>query len=304
MGMSDLLIEKWAAEPVDIEVTFLCPHCGHPAAAWLKVPGDDDDYAEEVSCLNSEETHECTVRLRRKNGFHTGYVEGHPGVKLSIHELDTSDDDWDEPLPEPGAYGHFLVAMQEWRSNVAALGTPDGGGSRNRMLFSTLYSIAEAYFSDAITGSALVDPTVQRKLIKLEPLGLHDKQLSLDTVLDNPTIVRDMILATLQGLSFHKLILVSRISETAFGKPILPRDKDARTLAVASVQKRHDCVHRNGFDTEGKKHADITCEYLSRMGMIIEEMAQSLDNAIKDAQAKRFFEDLDAASAPTNPRGC
>ncbi|MBY5325257.1 hypothetical protein [Rhizobium leguminosarum] len=292
-SMSDLLIEKWAAEPVDIEVTFLCPHCGHPAAAWLKVPGDDDDYAEEVSCLNPEEDHEWTVRLRKKNGIRTAYLEGQSGFDVSIHELNTSDDeDWEEPLPEPGAYGHLLDAMREWRSNVAALGTPDGGSSRNRMLFGTLYSIAEAYFSDAIIGSALVDITVQRQLIKLEALGLHDKQLSLDTVLDKPTIVRDMLRATLQGLSFHKLILVSRIAETVFGKPILPKDKDDRALAVSSVQKRHDCVHRNGFDTEGVKHTDITQDYLKKMGSIFEEMAQSLDDAMRDAQAKRFFEDL------------
>lgn len=303
MGMSDLLIEKWAAEPVDIEVTFLCPQCGHPAAAWLKVPGDDEDYAEEVSCLNSEEDHEWTVRLRKKNGIRTAYLEGQPGFKVSIHELDTSDDDWDEPLPEPGAYGIFLDAMREWRTNVSALGELDGGSSRNRMLFGTLYSIIEAYFADAIIGSALVDVKVQRQLIKLEELGLHDKQLSLDTVLDKPTIVRDMIRGTLQGLSFHKLIMVSRISEIAFGKPILPRDKDDRALAIRSVDKRHDCVHRNGVDKQGNKHTDITLDYLTKMGSILEEMAQSLENAMRDAQAMRLFEDLDAAKAPTISAG-
>jgi hypothetical protein len=291
--MSELMIERWAAEPVDVEVSFLCPRCGHPAAAWLKVPGDDDDYIEEVSCLNPESDHEWTVRLRRKNGYRTGSVEGHPGVDVSITELDTADDDdWDEPLPEPGAYGHFLDAMREWRGNVSAIGERDGGSSRNRMLYGTLYSIAEAYFSDAIIGSALADTNVQRQLIKLEALGLHDKQLSLDTVLDKPTIVRDMLRATLQGLSFHKLILVSRICETAFGKPILPKNKDDRALAVASVQKRHDCVHRNGVDIEGHKHTDITQDYLRKMGSIFEEMALSLESAMRDAQAKKFFEPI------------
>ncbi|MBZ5763053.1 hypothetical protein LAV84_28740 [Rhizobium sp. VS19-DR104.2] len=286
-SMSELMIERWQSEPVDVEVGFLCPHCGHPAAAWLKVPCDDDESIEEVSCLNPETDHGWIVRLCRKNGHRTGSVEGHPGVEVSIKELDTSDDDdWDEPLPEPGAYGHFLDAMREWRSNVSAIGEPDGSSSRNRMVYGTLYSIAEAYFSDAIIGSALADTTVQRQLIKLEALGLHEKQLSLDTVLDKPTIVRDMLRATLQGISFHKLILVSRISEIAFGKPILPKDKDDRALAVASVQKRHDCVHRNGVDIEGCKHTDITQDYLRKMGLIFDEMALSLESAMRDAQTR------------------
>jgi len=294
-SMSELMIQQWEAEPDDVEVSFLCPHCGHPAAAWLKVPGDDDDYVDEVSCLNPETDHEYTVRLRRKNGIRSASIEGHPGIPVSVRDLDTThdeEDDWDEPLPEPGAYGIFRDAMREWNGNVSALSEIDGGSSRNRMLFGTLYSIVEAYFADSIIGAALENVKIQKQLIKLEELGLHDKQITLDTVLEKPTIVRDMIRATLQGLSFHKLIMVSRISETAFGKPILPQDKDDRSLAIKSVDKRHDCVHRNGVDKQGNKHTDITQDYLRKIGSIFEKMAESLEGAMSDARVKEFVESL------------
>ncbi|MBB3747195.1 hypothetical protein FHX10_006751 [Rhizobium sp. BK591] len=291
-SMSELMIERWSAEPVHVEVGFLCPVCGHPSAAFLEFPGDEDDHIEEVSCLNPETDHEWTVRLRKKGGFYSGQLEQHHDVKVSVSMLDISDDDWDEPLPEPGAYGIFLDAMQEWRANVSAIGEASGASSRNRMLFGTLYSIGEAYFSDAIIGAALGDPEVQRRMLKLD--GLKDKQISLETVLDKPDIVREMVKTTLQGLSFHSLTLVNWICETAFGRAILPHDKIDRSLLMKSVNKRHDCVHRNGNDKDGNKHTDIDQDYLRKMGTLFERMAQSLESSMRDAEVKRFFEDLEA----------
>lgn len=295
--MKQYMMEQWESqefvEPIELEVGFLCPICGHPAAAWVHFPGDEEEYSAEVSCLNPDEDHQFSVSITRDEDDYSVVVDEHPDIDASAKAMDMSDD-WDEPLPEPGAYGIYTEAMKEWRSNVDALAQPHGDSSRNRMLFTTLYSIFEAYLSDSITGSALVDVRVQRRLVKLKELDLHDKQLSLDTVLENPNVVRDMLRAVLQKFSFHKLVPVSRISEVAFGKPILPRDQEDRALAVSSVQKRHDCVHRNGFDTEGNQHTDITRDYLNKLGEIFEGMASALEDAIRTAQAKIFFEDLDA----------
>lgn len=285
--------EIWSQR--DAEISFLCPHCGHPASALLKIPGDQEEHFEEVSCLDDDDPRDWTVIIRydELTGF-TAELEEASEVDVTIKVGGNHyDEDWDEPEPEPGAYGIFQNAMGEWRRNVFDLSTPGGASSRNRMLFTTLYSIFEAYLSDSIVGSALVDVPVQRRLIKLKELDLHDKQLSLDTVLENPNVVRDMLRAVLQKFSFHKLVPLSRISETAFGKPILPQDQEDRALAVASVQKRHDCVHRNGVDTEGNKHTDITQDYLNKMGAIFEGMASDLEDAIRDAMTKRFFENVD-----------
>ncbi|MDX1073061.1 hypothetical protein GOL32_32450 [Sinorhizobium medicae] len=177
---------------------------------------------------------------------------------------------WDEPEPEPGAYGIFQEAMRDWKKNVVELSTMEGTGSRNRMLFVTLYSILEAYLSDTIIGSAMEDVGVQRKMLKLE--GLKEKQISLETILDKPDIVREMVKTTLQGLSFHKLAQVNGMCEAAFGKPILPGDRDERALVMKSIDKRHDCVHRNGVTKEGTKHDDITSDYLLKLGALFENM--------------------------------
>lgn len=297
-GMKDLLIEMLESpEPldtgIDIEVGFLCPICGYPAAAYVVMPTDDEASTEQVECLNPDiEAHTWSVQLRHTTTGIKASVDGHPGARVSVKLLDTSDD-WMDPPPEPGSYGIFLGALEEWRFNVLDLGSPDGDSSRNRMLFSTLYSIVEAYLSDTITSAALNDKVIQGRLLKLD--GLKSKVVSLETVFTNPDIVRDMIKTTLQGLSFHNLRQVNGICSIAFGKSILPDDAAERAKLIHSVDKRHDCVHRNGLDKDGKKHTDITREYLSDLGTIFEKLAENLENAIQDAKFERFLEDVGTA---------
>ncbi|MBB3520980.1 hypothetical protein [Rhizobium sp. BK456] len=291
-SVKEYLHEVWSQ--VDVEVTFTCPHCRNPISKWLKVAGDEAEQFEEVACEYDEDEDAWTVIIRHDENVWSAELEKAADVDVTIKVDDTYD--WDEPEPEPDAYGIFRRALTDWRSNVRELGTPFGASSRNRMLFVTAYSILEAYLSDAIIGSAMEDVSVQRKMLKLD--GLKDKQISLETILDNPDIVREMVKTTLQGMSFHNLRAVNGMCESCFGKPILPRDKDDRALVMKSVDKRHDCVHRNGVDKEGNTHDDLTDDYLQKLGDIFAEMADSLDNAIRDKQAKKFFENLDDDDDP------
>lgn len=290
-AMKELMIEHMNARSgtLKLDVSFLCPTCGHPAAAWLDMPSDEDYLAEEVECLNREEPHSWTVELQDNATGIRGWISKHPGVNVSVTPLNTLDD-WDEPLPEPGSYGIFLDALEEWRYNVTDLGEADGGSSRNRMLFTTLFSIVEAYLSDTIIGAALADKDVQRHMLGLD--GLKGTVVSLETVLDKPNIVRDLVKTALQRMSFHNLTAVNGICKLAFKKPLLPSDNEDRALVIKSVDKRHDCVHRNGRDKDGNQHKDITQDYLRKLGVIFENMAQSLEDAMTDAKVARFFEDL------------
>lgn len=300
-AMKEYMMDLWAARPVHLEVSFLCPICGHPAAAFIEMPGDEAEHTEEVACLEPESDHVWTVNIERTEEYYRAELQQHPDVDVSVGILNSGDDeDWDEPLPEPGSYGIFLGALNEWRGNVTDLGKVDGASSRNRMLFTTLYSIVEAYLSDTIIGAALADKAVQKHMLTLD--GLKGAVVSLETVLEKPNIVRDMVKTALQGMSFHNLPAVNAICKVAFRKPILPEDKDQRALVMKSVDKRHDCVHRNGKDKEGNLHVDITQDYLRELGSIFESMAESLENAMTDAQVSRFFEDLGPAE-PAKEKG-
>ncbi len=286
-SVKEYMHELWSQ--VDAEVTFTCPHCRNPVSKWLKIAGDDPEQFEEVACEFDEDEDAWTVIIRHDENGWSAELEEDPDVDVTIN-VDDSYEDWYESEPEPGAYGIFCDAMGDWKRNLLELSTPGGASSRNRMLFGTLYSIAEAYFSDAIIGMAEIDTNLQRQMLKLK--SLKDRRVTLTTVLQKPTIVRDMVKTALQALSFHDLKQVNWISEKAFKKSILPRDQEDRKLILMSVGKRHDCIHRNGRDKDGNQHDDITSDYLKKVGAIFESMAETLEEAIRDAKAKIYFQDL------------
>jgi hypothetical protein len=288
-SVKEYLYELWSQ--IDFEVTFECPECGQTISESFKGDGAADDISEEVRCLNDECECDWVVIISKGDFSYSAHIDREADTEVSL-KVEDPWEGWDEPEPEPGAYGIFVEAMREWHYNVDAISEPEGWSSRNRMLFGTLYSIAEAYFSDAIVGSALVDTTVQRALLKVKELGLIDKQLTLETVLDKPEIVQEMIRASLQGLSYHNLVLVNGISRAVFRKPILPQNSDDRAIILSSVQKRHDCVHRNGLNMAGNVHRDITPQYLREIGRIFSEMAATLDRAVFALEVKRNFDAL------------
>ncbi|MBZ9810718.1 hypothetical protein [Mesorhizobium sp. ESP-6-2] len=302
--------EYWMMTRPDHEVSFRCPDCGHLAAAHVRVPSVDegsrdsvsDERVEEIECLNCDSS--WTLEMCADNKGLRLELFGYPAVDISASPLDISDDNWDDdPPPEPDAHSIFDNALQEWR---VLLGTfsdeKDGDASENRMLFTHLFSIVEAYLSDAIISLAMADTKVQARMIKVLPI-LKDKTVSLETIAGNPNIVRDMVRSALQDVSFHNLINVDKICGVALGKPLLPDLKDDRDLLVASIQMRHDCVHRNGRDKSGKRHDIITNTYLAKLGKLFKQMATDLDARILHMNIERNFEDPDqrAELFPTSP---
>lgn len=66
---------------------------------------------------------------------------------------------------------------------------------------------------------------------------------------------------------------------------------------MKSIDKRHDCVHRNGNTKAGVLHADITREYLEKIGGLFQDMAKTLDDAVDAMKTKQYLESLDENDA-------
>lgn len=280
----------------EFHIVMHCPVCGVPAETWLLDVPRVDPKAPATTILDEEHELDCDecgnrfeVTLRAFPGAFEVMLTEDTSQKGEFEHYDYDED----PPPEPGSYGIFLEALEEWRFNVNGLAEANGDSSRNRMLFATLYAIVEAYLSDAITGVALTDHVIMGKMLQLE--GLKGKSVSLETVYARPGIVREMVKTTLQGLSFHNLGMVNLVCRSAFGKPFLPADDAERAILMKSLDKRHDCVHRNGHDKDGNKHTDIDKMYLIKLGILFEQSARSLETAIELAKIELPFEDVPAA---------
>lgn len=285
--------EQWLETRPDYSISIDCPKCRRHIWSNVRAPEVEDRYEDEVD--EQSETIECpycdstwSVDLTATSTSLTALVLEYPEVEVSFEPIDWSNDRWDDyPDPEPDPHEIFVNAHRDWRSSVREVANShNGAASRNRMLFVQLYSIVEAYLSDAIVGLALRDTGVQARLIPVMP-ALKDKTVSLVSLAGNPNILREMVRSVLQEASFHSLGNVNSITLAAISKPILPQDKAERALLMASIDLRHDCVHRNGRRKDGTERDEVTRAYLETMGRLFRTLAYDLNATISQVDVAR-----------------
>ncbi|MCW1750237.1 MULTISPECIES: hypothetical protein [Rhizobium] len=298
--------EQWLETRPDHELTFACPKCGYPCASWVRPPDllhetedeDPDNFeVETVECIRCDST--WRVEITPGHETYRMTIGGNPDEDVTLHPLDMSDDEpyWDDlPEPEPQPHDIFQEALRDWWSLLGKIGDQtSGSASVNRMLFVQLFSIFEAYLSDEIVGLTIRDTAVQRSIIAALP-ALNKQTVSLLTVAEKPNLVRDEVRGALQRVSFHNLPVVDSICGKALNMPILPPSKEVRDILGAAVTARHDCVHRNGYDLDGKLTSIITVEWLMSLSKHFEGMANTLTFQVMNIDTARQIDMLGAQS--------
>ncbi|SJM35824.1 hypothetical protein [Mesorhizobium delmotii] len=282
----------------EFHVVAHCPSCGVPADAWLtEVPAPDltaesasDAIATgdiEIECETCGNVFPVTITAHL-TGWEA-HLTDDPKTKAEFEQLDYSYDDWLEEMePEPHPRAIFNQAISDWTSLLHLVGDKRSGAAGiNRMLLVQLFSIIEAYLSDAVIKLAFEDRAVAKAIVEWHP-DLKVEQVSLTTVASQPNLVRDMVVAQLRKKTqFHRFEFLNGMLRAAIGHRLLPGDKVKRDLILQSVQSRHHCVHRNGRDVDGKILDSVTVDYLDRLARCFMETVERLATAIDEIEAKR-----------------
>lgn len=279
------------------ELSFICPKCQFPCAAFFHAPDpheimdEGDSHEEVVECLRCRSVWTAIVTADEDDDQYEGFLDEKPDTPITLSELDLSDerDDWDDHYePEPRAHDIFQAALKEWWQLMEKIGDPRGGaGSTNRMLFTQLFSCLEAYLYSEIIGIAERDPAVQRGILRAIP-ALGNQPVKLSTVAEKPTLVSDAVTGALIDLSFHNLDLVETLCREGLQQGMLPTDKGERDLMMKAVHKRHDCVHRNGLTKDGQTVDDVTLDWLMSLAKAFERMAQRVQTRVSDVDGYRL----------------
>jgi hypothetical protein len=132
------------------------------------------------------------------------------------------------------------------------------------MLLVQLFSILEAYLADAIIKLAFDEPGVAAAIVEWHP-ELKDQQISLKRVATEPYLMRDLVIDQLRKTQFHRFEFVNGMLRASFDHHMLPKDKGRRDILLKSVQRRHDCAHRNGRNQDGHVLGDLTVAYLEAL---------------------------------------
>ncbi|RWO12614.1 MAG: hypothetical protein E5Y16_31205 [Mesorhizobium sp.] len=267
-----------------------CPSCRSNTDVWLEeVPEQDDGLLGDITTQDIVEECEfcgCEMDLviAACGGGWTAFATDGPDEAFEVENLDFAYDDWlGELQPEPQPSAIFYQAIYDWTGLLYSIGDRNSGAAGvNRMLLVQLFSIVEAYLSDAIIKLTFDDPNVTQAIVKWHP-DLKDERVSLQKVASEPTLVRDMLVSQLRmKTQFHRLEFLHGMLRAAIGHHLLPGDKAERDLLLQSVHYRHYCVHRNGRDTDGNILTVLTLEYLNELAARFKALVGQLATVISD----------------------
>lgn len=105
----------------------------------------------------------------------------------------------------------------------------------------------------------------------------------------DPAILERKVRDHLRGILYHNLAKVDVLYNIALGIRILNLAPDKVGLFNA-VKLRHDCVHRNGLDKDGKELVAFTKSFLSETADLIRDFVESIEKAVRARSAGQIAE--------------
>ena len=133
---------------------------------------------------------------------------------------------------------------QRLTADVATLAGYDNDPLMNRLLFSQVITIMEKYLYD------LFIHEISTKDTALKRLENHNKfkenRLEVAFALNNS--VSEWIIHTMKKMVWHRLNEIK-----VFYREILDISFNLEHPVLAAIDKRHDLIHRNGFDLKGNQ---------------------------------------------------
>ncbi|WP_157220614.1 hypothetical protein [Flavisphingomonas formosensis] len=268
------------------DITFPCPNCGETSSIPTSVPPiKDADGDPEKGWASADIEVACPKCNRVFEGSITNhdmqvdvFVEGHPvGVMEVSRAYFVSDEDMDFEIPE---YPHTILigTIKEILSLFEYHNEFISEKIIKRMAFSQAISAMEAFLADTLINAVLELRDALPRLLRGDP-ELKDAKLPLLHIISKERPVDDYIKSYLKEINYHQLARVDKIYQTSLQFSIFPND-ETKSRLFAVIPIRHDCVHRNGYDKDGKMITIINDAFVRQVCRDILEMADHIANKI------------------------
>jgi hypothetical protein len=253
--------DHWAQDAADEEILDLHPNANNIAIMRFRCPRCTKEVPVEVE-----------MREDRKK-YIARHIGGHGNVAIEVREekydlfhganIEALLRDVIANYPE----NVFLEAIQDLEKTLQiTTNSVTESQTLNRMIFNQLFAILETYLSDRLLRLLEVS---DRALSALVSSHSHWKRstISFEDAFDGVEVVRQRVMQELVDYTYHSFAKVDPIYKAVFMQSIFANDAD-KALFYDCVQIRHDCVHRNGKTTEGRKHT-ITADQLTALKQAI-----------------------------------
>lgn len=240
-------------------VCFVCPQCAQlvqktveiSEPSWGSVERFSDIYIEDDIDIECPVCHTDFPAKVIGTGFDcTVTLENYPGIRVMASSPGYSaPDDW---IPPPARPIDIFSESHRQAEELLKANTFVGNFSLIcRMVFTQQISALEAYLADTLSNHVFASKEVLHKLIVADP-DLVKEKIFLADVAKSPTALEDAVKAHLNKLLFHNLGKVKNLYKGALGVEVF-REKETEAKLIQAIGNRHHCVHRNGFDLDGKR---------------------------------------------------
>ena len=233
-----------------VTLTYRCPECGHKNKESLAVPSPDwaaeshhDSVSTDVVYINCNKCgREYKIELATGIYGGNGWIPEVEDISEVVEEFPHEDD-----------YYYDSSLYQETRNEtskiIEKIDVLDDESKRviYRLLYANVIAKMELYLKDTLIKEVMRTEESKRRFVE-NYSEFKDSKFELADIYRKLDSIDSLIKKTISDLIFHQLYKIKAIYKDTIGVDI----GDIGELSKA-VQIRHDIVHRNGKDKEGKE---------------------------------------------------
>lgn len=238
-----------------IDISFDCK-CG--AFVKTSVPCPEPNYMAErnrdshaysedsVDCEECGENYEVSI-MNSFGGADVSVDRGRIDANFNGPYYDQDDADesyWrEEPSEQLRVLNRHLDSSQELlKLNVGS----NNVFSLNVMIYGHVVAATEGFLSSVFIKTTVGSEDLIRRLVETDP-EFSEMKFSMSQLFEKRESIKDTVAGHLQKLIFHDLKKVKPMY-----KSVLGHDLGDIGWLFKAVSKRHDCVHRAGYDKDQK----------------------------------------------------
>jgi len=271
-------------------VHFRCPTCRHFNVQNVEVPELDysadspSDYTSNgeaiLWCEACENEFPSAVWC---NGSHCEFtLDDYPHVKLTgdppLYSQDQNDY-WLDYDPPDDPFAICMTTLEQIGSQLTDKAThKDDPQLLNRMVFSQAITALESYLFDTLVRRVTNSRDVLVRLLNRDKV-INQEKFTLQALANNERLLEEHMRKYLGSVLYHNLERVNFLYEAAFGFSMKTSEPNWETL-LEGVNHRHDCVHRNGVNAEGRKLLIFGRQYVDHLIGVIKGLVRRIEHQI------------------------
>jgi hypothetical protein len=270
----------------ETSASFVCPECKLFVSTNIAVPelsftGErtsetTSEGPVEVGCPSCKETFsgycynsmgDCDITL-----------DDHRDTEIQAELAHYTDDDWTSYDTPDDPMAIFLDSYHHTGDLLTEHGG-EGAHLVNRMIFAQQIGALETYLADTLVNVVTEDEAAMKRLIASD-VELRAKKFSLAEIGASKDFVEKEVLVYLRSIVYHNLPKVRALYKIAINVDLFELLGASKDKLFKAIEYRHDCVHRNGYDSEGNRLEIFTKPYVQETADIMNALVMEIEKKI------------------------